>query len=148
MNILDNFHKRRESGNEKILNEDFLPIKRFFALDERAYEDGEIPAKYKELMGLVGSLILRCNDCITYHLERCVKLGCTKNELNESMNIALVIGGSIVIPHLRFAYEVLDELIHNCSMSDISSQTLEKILVQMRKEGFIYQPKGWMIYLI
>jgi len=110
MGIIEDFHKRRETGNQRIFEKDFLPYKRFFALDSRAYEEGEIPEKYKEMMGLVGSAVLRCNDCIVYHLERCIIAGCTENELNEALNIALVIGGSIVIPHLRFAYEVIEEI--------------------------------------
>ncbi len=96
--------------NERILNSGFKPFQRFFALDTAAYEAGAIPVKYKELMGLVGSMVLRCNDCIFYHLDRCVQEGATREELHEAMNIALIIGGSIVIPHLRYAYEVMDEL--------------------------------------
>lgn len=108
--ILDEFHKRRLKGNDSIMEKDFLPFKRFMALDSRAYENGEIPEKYKELMGLVGSMVLRCNDCITYHIDSAYKAGCTEEEILEAMNIALVIGGSIVIPHLRHAIEVLNEL--------------------------------------
>jgi AhpD family alkylhydroperoxidase len=108
--IFAEFHKRRENGNEKILSSDFLPYKRFYALDSRAYEGGTIPLKYKELMGLVGSMVLRCNDCILYHLEKCKENNCSKEEIMEAMNIALVIGGSIVIPHLRFAFEAMEEL--------------------------------------
>jgi AhpD family alkylhydroperoxidase len=100
----------RSEMNEKILGAGFKDFNRFFALDTNAYGEGEVPVKYKELMGLVGSMVLRCNDCIFYHLDRCVTEGCTREELYESMNIALIIGGSIVIPHLRYAFEVLDEL--------------------------------------
>jgi AhpD family alkylhydroperoxidase len=107
------FNKKREKGNERVLGEDFLPYKRFFALDSRAYEDGEIPKKYKEMMGLSVSLSMRCNDCVAYHLEKCVEMGCSRQELAECMNIALVIGGTIVIPHLRYAYEYLEELLPN-----------------------------------
>jgi len=96
--------------NERILKSGFKPFQRFFALDAAAYEQGAIPVKYKEMMGLVGSMVLRCNDCIFYHLDRCVQEGATREELHEAMNIALIIGGSIVIPHLRYAYEVMDEL--------------------------------------
>ncbi|MFN3683704.1 MAG: carboxymuconolactone decarboxylase family protein [Fimbriimonadaceae bacterium] len=96
--------------NEKILGAGFQGFNRFFALDAAAYSEGAIPVKMKELMGLVGSMVLRCNDCIFYHLDRCVTEGCTREEILEAMNIALVIGGSIVIPHLRYAFEVLDEL--------------------------------------
>jgi len=66
--------------------------------------------KMKELMGLVASMVLRCNDCIFYHLDRCVTEGCSREELHEAMNVALIVGGSIVIPHLRYAFDVLDEL--------------------------------------
>ncbi len=100
----------RQEMNDKILGAGFKDYNRFFALDSNAYQEGAISVKYKELMGLVGSMVLRCNDCIFYHLDRCVTEGCTRDELNEAMNIALVIGGSIVIPHLRYAFEVLDEL--------------------------------------
>ena len=109
MSILEEFHKRRNSGNDKILNEEFLPYKRFFALDKIAYQDGEIPRKYKELMGLVASAVLRCNDCIIYHIEQSIESGATRDEINEVLNIALVVGGSIVIPHLRVAYEIIEE---------------------------------------
>ena len=107
---IDDFNEEREIGNERILIEDFLPYKRFFALDKGAYEDGAIPVKYKELMGLSGSLLLRCNDCVFYHLTRCRDFGCSREEINEALNIALVIGGSIIIPHLRTAFEAIDEL--------------------------------------
>lgn len=85
-------------------------FQRFFALDTGAYREGAVPVKMKELMGLVGSMVLRCNDCIFYHLDRCVTEGASKLEIMESMNIGLVIGGSIVIPHLRYAFEVLEQL--------------------------------------
>jgi len=108
--ILKDFHQRREKGNNSIIEKDYIPFKRFMALDSRAYENGVIPEKYKELMGLVGSMVLRCNDCITYHIDSAYKAGCSEKEILEAMNIALVIGGSIVIPHLRLAIEVMNEL--------------------------------------
>ncbi len=108
--IFDEFNKRRESGNSKILAQDSINIKRFFSLDNRAYENGEIADKYKEMMGLVASTVLRCNDCILYHIQQCKKLDCSKNELLEALNIALIVGGSIVIPHLRLAIEAMEEL--------------------------------------
>lgn len=111
MTKIEEFRKRRESGNTKITDQKFLPFNRFLALDTQAYKDGEIPVKYKELMGLVGSAVLRCNDCIAYHIDRCVEEKCSKEEINEALNIALIIGGSIVIPHLRYALEVLEELL-------------------------------------
>lgn len=108
--IIEDFNERRASGNSKILSQDAINIKRFFALDNKAYESGEIADKYKEMMGLVASTVLRCNDCILYHIQQCFKLGCTKEELLEALNIALVVGGSIVIPHLRIAVEGMEEL--------------------------------------
>ena len=101
----------RAEMNDRILESGHKEFNRFFALDANAYREGALTAKQKELMGLVGSMVLRCNDCIFYHLDRCVVEGCTREELYESMNVALVICGSIVIPHLRYAFEVLDELL-------------------------------------
>jgi AhpD family alkylhydroperoxidase len=100
----------RAEMNDRILGAGFKDFNRFFALDANAYQEGAISVRNKELMGLVGSMVLRCNDCIFYHLDRCVSEGCTDQEVHEAMNIALVIGGSIVIPHLRYAFEVLEEL--------------------------------------
>ncbi len=101
----------RTEMNDKILNSGFKEFNKFFALDTNEYQKGAIEVKNKELMGLVGSMVLRCNDCIFYHLDRCVTEGCSRQELYEAMHISLVIGGSIVIPHLRYAFEVLEELI-------------------------------------
>jgi len=101
----------RAEMNEKILGAGFKEFNKFFALDTNAYQSGAIDVKHKELMGLVGSMVLRCNDCIFYHLDRCVTEGCSRQELYEAMHIALVIGGSIVIPHLRYAFDVLEELL-------------------------------------
>jgi ribonuclease HI len=110
MNKIEEFQTKREKGNELIMSEDFLPIKRFFALDSRAYDDGEIPVKYKEMMGLVASIVMRCNDCVAYHIIQSHKSGCTRGEINEALNIGLIVGGSIIIPHLRYAYTLIDEL--------------------------------------
>lgn len=110
MSKYEEFHKFRTEMNEKILNSGFNDFKKFFALDTKAYHEGNIPAKYKEMMGLVASMVLRCNDCIFYHIEQCVKLGVTREELYETMNIALIVGGSIVIPHLRYAFSIMDEI--------------------------------------
>lgn len=96
--------------NEKILNLDHLGIKRFFNLDTNTYKKGALPTQTKELLGLVASTVLRCNDCIDYHLEQCAKTGATKEELVEALNVALVVGGSIVIPHLRHAVSTLEQL--------------------------------------
>ncbi len=104
------FQEFRQRMNEKILARENLQIKRFFALDSHAYADGALPAKTKELLGLVASMVLRCDDCISYHLIQCAKLGVTDEELFETFTIALVVGGSIVIPHLRRAVEMLEEI--------------------------------------
>lgn len=109
MNNLDEFKLYREKMNERILASDNKQIKRFFALDTRAYEEGALSVKVKELLGLVASTVLRCNDCITYHIINCVKEGVTIEEFFEAMNVALIVGGSIIIPHLRKAVEVFEE---------------------------------------
>ncbi|MHA1213203.1 MAG: carboxymuconolactone decarboxylase family protein, partial [Candidatus Heimdallarchaeota archaeon] len=93
----------------RILASENKQIKRFFALDSRAYEDGALSIKVKELLGLVASTVLRCNDCITYHVINCVKEGVSTEEFFEAMNIGLIVGGSIVIPHLRKAVEIFEE---------------------------------------
>lgn len=105
----------RQEMNDRILGSGFKEFNKFFALDANAYVEGALSVKSKELMGLVGSLVLRCNDCIFYHLDRCVTEGCSRQELYEAMHIGLVIGGSIVIPHLRYAFEMLDELMPTTS---------------------------------
>lgn len=97
--------------NEKLLGSGHLGIKRFFALDTQAYEDGALDKKTKELMGLVGSTVLRCDDCITYHIKQCAAIGVTRDEFLDAFNVALVVGGSITIPHLRRAIERVDELL-------------------------------------
>lgn len=107
---LEAFRKFREKMNARILESDNLEIKRFFALDTRAYEEGALPVKTKELMGLVASLVLRCDDCVTYHLVRCKEEGVTRPEFLEALNVGLIVGGSITIPHLRRAVATLDEL--------------------------------------
>ena len=107
---LDEFRAYRERMNERILGAGHLGIKRFFNLDTKAYEDGALDARTKELLGLVASAVLRCNDCIDYHLIQCADLGFSDEELYEALNVALVVGGSIVIPHLRHAFETIDLL--------------------------------------
>jgi len=95
--------------NARILSAGNLGIKRFFALDSRAYDKGALDVKTKELLGLVASTVLRCNDCITYHIIRCVQEGISDREFLEALNVALVVGGSITIPHIRRAVDVLDQ---------------------------------------
>ena len=106
----EEFRRRREAGNEKVLDTDNLAIKRFFGLDKNIYADGHLSAKTKEALGLVASMVLRCNDCIDYHLERCMNEGYKREELDEAMAVALMVGGSIVIPHARHAAESLEYL--------------------------------------
>ncbi len=104
------FREYREKMNTKILEARNLEINRFFALDTRCYEAGALPVKTKELLGLVASAVLRCDDCISYHLIRCVEEGLTDEEIRESLSVALIVGGSIVIPHMRRAFEMLEEV--------------------------------------
>lgn len=100
----------RTEMNDKILNSGFRDFNKFFALDNKAYIDGALNAKTKELMGLAASMVLRCNDCIFYHIDRSIQEGATKEELYETFNVALVVGGSIVIPHLRYAFDVMEDI--------------------------------------
>ena len=100
----------RTEMNDKILNSGFRDFNKFFALDNKAYLDGALNAKTKELMGLASSMVLRCNDCIFYHIDRSIQEGATKEELYETFNVALIVGGSIVIPHLRYAFDVMEDV--------------------------------------
>lgn len=109
-NRLQIFREKREELNEKTLNAGHLGIKRFYNMDSNTYRDGALDSKTKELLGLVASTVLRCNDCIDYHLEQCAKTGSTKEEILDAMNVALIVGGSIVIPHLRRAVETIEML--------------------------------------
>jgi AhpD family alkylhydroperoxidase len=106
---LDDFEIYRQRMNTRISEIDHLGIKRFFNLDSTAYHDGALDGKTKELLGLVASMVLRCNDCIDYHILQCVDCGWTDGEIYDAFNVALVVGGSIVIPHLRHAVESLDQ---------------------------------------
>lgn len=107
---LESFRHFREKMNTAILAAGNLSINRFFALDTRTYEAGALPVKTKELLGLVASMVLRCDDCITYHIVRCREAGVTDAEFHDAFAVALVVGGSIVIPHLRRAVARLEEL--------------------------------------
>ncbi len=112
MELIEKFINERERDNKIILENGNRDTKRFFNLDGAVYKDGALDSKTKELMGLVSSAVLRCNDCITYHILQAKKAGATKEEFVETMNIALIVGGSIVIPHLRYAYRVWEETIN------------------------------------
>jgi AhpD family alkylhydroperoxidase len=107
---LADFNDFRARMNDVILGAGNLTISRFFALDSRAYEAGALGAKTKEMLGLVASMVLRCDDCITYHVVRCHEEGVTRDEFLEVFSVGLVVGGSIVIPHLRRAMARLEEL--------------------------------------
>lgn len=107
---LNDFREKREKMNKKVMELDHLGVKRFFNLDTNTYKEGALPVQTKELLGLVASMVLRCNDCIDYHLEQCAASGSTKSEIVDAMNVALVVGGSIVIPHLRHAVETIEML--------------------------------------
>lgn len=109
VNNLEEFKSFREKMNEKILSSGNLGIRRFFTLDTKAFLDGALDVKTKEMLGLVASMVLRCDDCITYHIIQSVLTGVTDEEIWEVFNIALVIGGSIVIPHLRRAVATLEQ---------------------------------------
>lgn len=96
--------------NEKIMDSESLIIKRIFNLDTNAYSEGHLDVKSKELIGLTCSLVLRCDDCVRYHLGKCKELGFSTQEVNEAMGVATLVGGTIVIPHLRRAFEFWEEL--------------------------------------
>lgn len=110
MSHVHEFNEYRRKMNDRILATDNLVIKRFFNLDTNTYQAGALPEKTKELMGLVASMVLRCDDCVRYHLQRCHEMGVTREEFFEAFSVGVVVGGSIVIPHLRRAVEFLDEL--------------------------------------
>ncbi|MEZ0007614.1 AhpD family alkylhydroperoxidase [Flavobacterium sp. 28YEA47A] len=112
-NLVKEFNDYRQVMNEKLLNDDNKVIKRIFNLDTNAYMEGALNVKTKELLGLVASAVLRCDDCVKYHLETCHKEGITKAEMMEAMSIATLVGGTIVIPHLRRAYEFWEALEEN-----------------------------------
>jgi AhpD family alkylhydroperoxidase len=104
------FSEFRQRMNERILGEDNQVVRRFFALDTQTYKPGALDVKTKELLGLVASLVLRCDDCISYHLAQCREAGVRRDEFFETFTVGLVVGGSIVIPHLRRAVDFLDQL--------------------------------------
>jgi len=109
-NDIKEFRTYRQRMNDRIMEADHLGIKRFFNLDTAAYRDSALDGKTKELLGLAASAVLRCNDCIDYHLDQCVEVGWDNEELYDALNVALVVGGSIVIPHLRHAFDTIDQL--------------------------------------
>jgi AhpD family alkylhydroperoxidase len=110
MGIVQDFNAYRSKMNDKIMASDSLIIKRIFNLDTNAYTEGSLDLRSKELIGLTCSLVLRCDDCVRYHLGKCKEVGLKTEEVNEAMGIATLIGGTIVIPHLRRAFEYWEEL--------------------------------------
>ena len=110
VNVVQEFNDYRSKMNEKLLADNNKIVKRIFNLDTNAYAEGALDVKTKELLGLVASAVLRCDDCIKYHLETAYKNGITKEEMMEAMGIATLVGGTIVIPHLRRAYEFWEAL--------------------------------------
>ncbi|MGB5238511.1 MAG: carboxymuconolactone decarboxylase family protein [Flavobacteriaceae bacterium] len=111
-NQVDEFNQYRAKMNQRLLEADNKIIKRIFNLDTNAFNAGDLPVKTKELLGLVASAVLRCDDCVKYHLEKCRDEGATTSEIMETLSIATLVGGTIVIPHLRRAYEYW-ELLQN-----------------------------------
>jgi AhpD family alkylhydroperoxidase len=107
---LAEFTAFRQRMNERILGEDNQVVRRFFALDTQTYKAGALDVKTKEMLGLVASMVLRCDDCISYHVAQCKEAGVTREEFFEVFSVGLVVGGSIVIPHLRRAVDFLDQL--------------------------------------
>jgi len=110
MSMIQEFNDYRERMNERILAEDNKVIKRFWSLDNQTYVDGALDKRTKELLGLVASMVLRCDDCIKYHLGKCHELGVTKAEIWDVFAVANLVGGSICIPHTRRAVEYWEEL--------------------------------------
>ena len=104
------FTEFRQRMNERILGHDNQVVRRFFALDTQTYQAGALDVKTKELLGLVASMVLRCDDCISYHVAQCREAGVNRDEMFEAFSVGLVVGGSIVIPHLRHAVDTLDQL--------------------------------------
>lgn len=109
MGRIEEFNEFRSRMNEKIMAADNRAVKRFFGVDTLAYETGALDRKTKEMLGLAASMVLRCDDCITYHLIQCKEHGVTDAELYDIFSVSLVVGGSIVIPHMRRAVAVLEE---------------------------------------
>ena len=104
------FTEFRQRMNKRILDEPNQVVRRFFALDTQTYQPGALDVKTKELMGLAASMVLRCDDCISYHVAQCKDAGLNRDEMFEAFSVGLVVGGSIVIPHLRRAVDFLDRL--------------------------------------
>jgi AhpD family alkylhydroperoxidase len=108
MRDLIKYNEFRHKMNDRIVNSGHLGLKRFWALDGRAYEPGELDEKTLEFCGLTTSMVLKCDDCVTYHIIKLIQLGVTNEELYAALNVSLIVGGSITIPHIRRAFETID----------------------------------------
>lgn len=111
MDKIEEFRAFRGKMNEKLISSDDKVIKRIFSLDAMAFKENHLDVRTKELIGLTCSLVLRCDDCVKYHLEKCVEAGLNKEEILEGLSLSTLVGGTIVIPHLRRAYDYLEELV-------------------------------------
>ncbi len=109
--LLDEFNTYREKMNEKILGADNKPIKRLYSMDTLTYQDGALDSRTKEMLGLATSMVLRCDDCVKYHIIKCHELGVTREQFFDIFSVATTVGGTIVVPHLRRAVEFLEELV-------------------------------------
>ena len=118
MQEIEHFQKERERLNDLVMKYAGLGTKRYYSLDSQAYREGALPVKTKELLGLVASFVLRCDDCITYHIIRCHEEGVSSEELEEALFIGLIVGGTITIPHQRRAIKAWDELKTRDSAAD------------------------------
>lgn len=116
------FTEFRQRMNERILGHDNQVVRRFFALDTQTYKDGALEIKTKELLGLVASMVLRCDDCISYHIAQCKEAGVNRDEFFETFSVALIVGGSIVIPHLRRAVDFLDRIEAEGVLASVASK--------------------------
>src|ERR1035437_2393345 len=114
--LVKEFNDYRQKMNDRILSADNLVIKRIYNIDTNAYKEGALSETTKELLGLVASMVLRCDDCVRYHIQKCHELKVSENELFETIAIANLVGGTIVIPHTRRAIEFWDDLNHNASI--------------------------------
>ena len=110
MSHFEEFTEFRQKMNERILEQDHKVVKRFFSIDTLTYQPGALDVKTKEMLGLVASMVLRCDDCVSYHVNKCKEAGVTRDEMFDVFSVGLVVGGSIVIPHLRRAVAFLDEI--------------------------------------
>lgn len=124
MKQLEEFNEFRAKMNERILDSGHLGLKRFWALDDRAYTSNHLDERTLELLGLSTSMVLRCDDCVTYHIIRCIQLGFSNEELYDALNVALIVGGSITIPHIRRAFETIAE----CREIQKKDPTLKSLL--------------------